>query len=165
MNLKTRKDMKRRENMAGALVKSLLEAGWMLRFPVSGRSMKPLLRDGSRVRVAPLSPSSSETPRLGDIVLFELASGRLVAHRVIEIQGQIVRTKGDSSGEAEAPVDRSQLLGTILGIEGRFFVPLDGPTARRIGLFLNRHYPRLVRLKAALRSRLGIAPPLTSEGP
>ena len=89
----------------------------------------------------------------------------MVAHRVIELDGETYRTKGDSSGEPDGLVERRQLLGKILGIEGLFFLPLDGPVARRIGLFFNRHYPRLVRLKSALKRRLaGTASSLTGEG-
>jgi hypothetical protein len=89
----------------------------------------------------------------------------MVAHRVIELDGDRCRTKGDSSGESDGLVGRPQLLGRILGIDGIFFLPLDGPVARRIGLLLNRYYPRLVRLKAALKRRLsGSFRSLAGEG-
>ncbi len=152
------------------MAESLLASGWMLRLRVFGSSMKPFLRSGSLIRIAPLSSMSglsglSGSPDLGDIVLFRAASGRMVAHRLIEIDGETYRTKGDSSGEPDGPVERRQLIGKILGIEGLFFLPLDGPVARRIGLFFNRHYPRLVRLKSVLKRRLaGTAPSLAGEG-
>ncbi len=167
--------MKRPEQTA-ELAQSLLESGWMLRLRVSGSSMKPLVRSGSLLRIAPLSPLSppsrpsplsslSGAPILGDIVLFRATSGRLVAHRVIGSDGETYRTKGDSAGESDGPVERRQLLGKILGIEGPLFLPLDGPVARRIGLLLNRHYPRLVRLKTALKRRfVETAPNLAGEG-
>jgi hypothetical protein len=89
----------------------------------------------------------------------------MVAHRVIELDGDRYRTKGDASSESDGAVGRSQLLGRILGIDGIVFLPLDGPVARRIGLLLNRYYPRLVRLKAALKRRLlGSVPSLAGEG-
>jgi len=136
----------------------------MLRLRVSGTSMKPLLRSGSVVRIAPLS-SVPAGLMLGDLVLFRAASGRLVAHRVIELDGDRCRTKGDSSREPDDLVEHGQLLGKILGIDGILFLPLDGPLARRIGLLLNRYYPRLVRLKAALKRRLsGSVPSLAGEG-
>jgi hypothetical protein len=126
--------------------------------------MKPLLRSGSVLRIAP-SSSLPAGPVLGDIVLFRAASGRLVAHRVIELDGDRYRTKGDSSREPDGLVEHGQLLGKILGIDGILFLPLDGPLARRIGLLLNRYYPSLVRLKAALKRRLsGSVPSLAGEG-
>jgi len=126
--------------------------------------MKPLLRTGSVVRIAPLSALSAG-PVLGDIVLFRAASGRVVAHRVIELDGDRCRTKGDASREPDGWVEHGQLLGKILGIDGILFLPLDGPVARRIGLWLSRSYPCLVRLKAALKRRLsGSVPSLAGEG-
>ena len=139
----------------------------MVQLRVSGMSMKPILRSGSLIRIAPLASlsGSAGVPKLGDIVLFRAASGRLVVHRVIELDGENYRTKGDSSGEPDGLVGRRQLLGKILGIEGFFFLPLDGPLARYIGLFFNRHYPRLVRVKSALKRRwAGTAPSLAGEG-
>ncbi|MGH9461784.1 MAG: S24/S26 family peptidase [Vicinamibacteria bacterium] len=145
------------------LAESLLGSGWTLRLRVSGTSMKPLLRSGSVVRIAPLSLPAG--PLLGDIVLLRAASGRMLAHRVIELDGHRCLTKGDASGESDGLVGRGQLLGRILGIDGIFFLPLDGTVARRIGLLLNRYYPRLVRLKAALKRRLsGSFPSLAGEG-
>lgn len=127
--------------------------------------MKPLIRSGSLLRIAPLShgPSGGD-PTLGDIVLLAAPSGRLVAHRIIAIDGDAYRTKGDSSGEPDGRVERHQLLGKVLGIESLIFLPLDGPRARRIGLWINRYYPRLVRWKAAIRARSGRAPRLAGEG-
>ena len=136
----------------------------MLRLRVSGTSMKPLLRSGSVVRIAPWS-SLPAGLMLGDIVLFRAESGRLVAHRVIELDGDRCRTKGDSSREPDGLVEHGQLLGKILGIDGILFLPLGRPVARRIGLLLSRYYPRLVRLKAALKRRLlGSVPSLAGEG-
>ncbi len=159
----------KRQVQKAELAESLLASGWMLRLRVFGSSMKPFLRNGTLTRIAPLSGLSplAGTPNLGDIVLFKAASGRMVAHRVIGLDGETYRTKGDSSGEPDGPVKRRQLLGRILGIEGLFFLPLDGPVARRIGLFVNRHYPRLVRLKSTLkrlkRRLSGTAPSLAGE--
>lgn len=149
------------------LAESLLGSGWTVRLRVSGNSMKPLLRSGSVVRIEPAS-ALSQGPALGDIVLFRATSDRLVAHRVVEIDrgvdGDRYRTKGDASGEPDDWVERGQLLGRILGIESLLFLPLCGPAARPLGLFVNRHYPRLVRLKAALKRRLlGNLPSLAGE--
>ena len=145
------------------LAGSLLGSGWMLRLRVTGTSMKPLIRSGSVLRIAPLRPSTG-APKRGDIVLFSAPSGRLLAHRIVDIQGESYLTKGDSSGEPDGLVGHRQLLGRVVGIDGLFFFPLDGPLTRRLGLFFNRHYPRLVRFKAALKARLRGTPRLAGEG-
>src|SRR3990172_4274065 len=140
----------KRQTSTADLAESLLGSGWTLRLRVSGSSMKPLLRKGSLLRIAPCSPA----PTAGEIVLFRAASGRLVVHRVIGHEGEKLRTKGDSAGVTDRLVERHQLLGRVLGVDGLLFVPLDGPLARRVGLLLNRYYPSLVRWNAALRRRL-----------
>ena len=62
------------------LAASLLKCGWSIRLRVSGWSMKPLLKSGCLVRVAPLK----ETPQVGDIVLYRTEANRLVSHRVVD---------------------------------------------------------------------------------
>ena len=145
------------------VAESLLGSGWTLRLRVTGNSMRPLIPNRSLVRIAPISDSGQLS--LGDIVLTRAASGRLVAHRVVELDGERCRTKGDASGRRDGWIRHSQVLGKILGIEGALFLPLHGPIARRAGLWLNRHYPRLVRLKAAVKGRLsGSLQRLAGEG-
>ena len=142
------------------LAESLLRSGWTLRLRVSGSSMKPLLRSGTVLRIAP----SNERPIVGDIAFFRTASGRLVAHRVLGCDESRVWTKGDSSGQADGPVEVSEVLGRVLGIEEPFFIPLTGGLARRIGLVLNRYYPKLVQLKNRVRRLLRRTAQLTREG-
>lgn len=141
------------------LAESLLRSGWTLSLRVSGSSMRPLLRSGTLLRIAP----SSEPPSVGDIAFFRTASGRFVAHRVLACDDSRVWTKGDSSGQADGPVEVSDVLGRVLGIDEPFFVPLTGRVARRIGLVLNRYYPKLVQLKSNLRRFLPRAPRLAGR--
>ncbi len=138
------------------LAESLLRSGWTLSLRVSGSSMKPLLRSGTVLRIAP----SNERPMVGDIAFFRTAGGRLVAHRVLACDESRVWTKGDSSGQADGPVEVSEVLGRVLGIEEPFFIPLTGGLARHIGLVLNRYYPKLVQWKKNVRRFLPRAPQL-----
>jgi hypothetical protein len=101
---------------------------------------------------------------VGDIAFFRSASGRLVAHRVLACDENHIWTKGDSSGQADGPVEVSEVLGRVLGIEEPFFISLTGSLARRIGLVLNRYYPKLVRLKDHMRRLLRRTPRLAKEG-
>lgn len=97
---------------------------------------------------------------VGDIAFFRTAGGRLVAHRVLACDESRVWTKGDSSGQADGPVEVSEVLGRVLGIEEPFFIPLTGGLARHIGLVLNRYYPKLVQWKKNVRRFLPRAPQL-----
>ena len=128
------------------LAESLLRSGWTLRLRVTGSSMRPLLRSGTVLRIAP----SHERPIVGDIAFFRSAGGRLVAHRVLACEENRIWTKGDSSGQADGPVEVSDVIGRVLGIDEPFFLPLTGGVARRVGLVLNRYYPWLVQFKQSL---------------
>jgi len=63
----------------------------------SGRSMRPLIVDGSRID---LRPASCASVLPGDIIVFRL-DGRLVAHRLIgtrrDGESILLRQKGDTT--------------------------------------------------------------------
>jgi Peptidase S24-like len=131
-----------------ALVASLLGDGYDVRLRVTGWSMKPLIRSGSVLHF-----SASGSPRAGDVVLTRHANGSLVAHRVIEIDGDWIRTKGDACRTADGRVQRSAVVACAVGWEGPvpFCLPLRGRFMRTAGLVLNRLYPLLV---AAFRAAI-----------
>jgi hypothetical protein len=149
-------------NNPARIAESLLRSGWTLRLRATGRSMKPLLREGCLLRIEP----SSGPPRRGDIVAFRAAGDRLVIHRVLECDGNGIWTKGDASARRDDRIVQSQILGRVLGIEEPFFIPLTGRLAVATGLFLNRFYPSLVKVKAALGRRLrgALTPMEVGEG-
>ncbi len=129
---------------------ALLRSGVAVRLPVSGRSMRPLVRAEGVVRVVP----ASWPPRLGEVILYRLASGRLVVHRVVRRAEEQVWTKGDAFLTEDSPVSASQLLGRVAAIERPVFIPLESAGARLAGRFLAWLYPRLVALKMRSVSRL-----------
>ena len=60
---------------------------------VAGKSMRPALRPGDLVVT-----TRPATPRHGDVVLFREPARRLtVIHRIVEIHGAIVVTRGDNN--------------------------------------------------------------------
>lgn len=52
--------------------------------------------------------------KTGDIVVYQDWS-ELVVHRVIRTDGNMVQTKGDANNVEDAPVDKSQIRGTVVG--------------------------------------------------
>lgn len=74
---------------------SELEAvkGKTVTLPVSGRSMRPFLRETGDKALLTISEQVS----VGDVVLAEISPKRFVLHRVIAINGQQVTLRGDGN--------------------------------------------------------------------
>jgi hypothetical protein len=86
-------------------------------FTVSGHCMRPHVRDGERAVVV---GRSRRRPRLGDVVLVRLPAG-LRLHRLVwapRFRGRW-RTKGDGGPLWDPAVDRGEILGTAVEVEGR----------------------------------------------
>lgn len=133
------------------LVEDLLSDGLEVHLRVSGWSMKPCVRSGSVLRF-----SAASSPIVGDVVLTRLSNDALVAHRVIQIEGDWIRTKGDACRTPDAPIRSSQVLGSAVRLEGRAVsLPMRNRFVRRLGLALNRFYPMLVLAYRSLVPREG----------
>jgi hypothetical protein len=133
-----------------AVVQSLIDEGFSVRFRASGRSMLPALRDGECLIVA---PARAADVVVGDIVLCDTRRGP-VAHRVFSVErladGQRrFNLRGDASVEGDGPVGAPQVRGRIVSVER------DG---RRVGLAIRGG--RLGRL--AVRAVLQLRPPLVA---
>jgi hypothetical protein len=109
--------------------------------------MKPLLPPGCLLCIAPML----ETPKVGEIVLYQSEGGKLVSHRVIAKRSEHIQTKGDSFAHPDGPVSLSQLLGKVVAVEEPFHIPLDNRFARWTGRLLGAIYPKLYKMKAAVR--------------
>ena len=96
-------------------LRDLLLASGKLRVHTVGRSMIPTLRSGDEIIVEPVP---IEALRPGDLILFQ--GGReLVCHRLVEVSGGALLTRGDaglSAGERIAP---HQVLGKVVEIRQR----------------------------------------------
>src|SRR3989475_3669499 len=83
----------------------------VLRLRVSGFSMLPSIWPGD---IACVSRVAAYRP--GDVVLFS-RKGRLFVHRVVEMSGGAVVTRGDSMLDVDPPVALSDVLGRVEAIE------------------------------------------------
>lgn len=78
-------------------------------------SMEPEFSRGDLIVV-----KESDTYELNDIVVFQDGAS-LVVHRIIDMEGSTVTTKGDANNTADEPVDISAVKGKVL-----FFIPYAG---------------------------------------
>jgi hypothetical protein len=93
-----------------ALLRDLLarrgEATWVAR----GASMRGAISDGQVVRLVPPGPGR---PRPGDVVMAELPGGGLVVHRVVAVDGERLRLRGDACRRPDPPVRLADVVGVV----------------------------------------------------
>jgi ribosomal protein S18 acetylase RimI-like enzyme len=97
------------------LLRGLIERGLPLRTPVRGFSMRPFVRDGDVLTIAPLAGRS---PEIGEVIAFvQPETGRLAIHRVVSRTpaGWILR--GDNCSESDGLVPADHLLGRVVAVE------------------------------------------------
>jgi ribosomal protein S18 acetylase RimI-like enzyme len=107
-----------------------------IRFRAKGFSMRPFIQDGDLITVSPLRNSPI---RIGDVVLYKTADGRIIVHRVIRktrIDGKAAFfIKGDAAFDKPEEVDAKRILGRVVAIErNRLKRKLDTKVYRIIGL-------------------------------
>jgi len=142
------------------LAAEVLRRFGQLRLCVTGASMLPAVWPGDVVTIH--SSRFSEVSR-GDLVLF-FRNRRFFVHRVLEVSGKSLLTRGDSILGPDPPVRPDELLGRVVSITGAgttrapsqlgaagYLVAL---AARRSTLVCNM----LLRLHALYRQILRIAP-------
>lgn len=80
---------------------------------VDGTSMAPAFQTGDILLAVPFP---FENLRLGDIIIWE-SQGQLVAHRIYEISGASMWTKGDNMpAPDEIPVTKESYRGLVIGV-------------------------------------------------
>ena len=115
---------------------AIVERGGSLSFQAHGSSMSPFIRDGDILTVEAVDPNQLA---VADVVLYQSASGRIIAHRIVSVLdqtgGRLLQIRGDAATGATETVHLEQVLGRIV-------------TARRRGrlLHLARPGPRLAAL-------------------
>jgi hypothetical protein len=114
-----------RADLVAPLVRDLLADGASPEIPVRGSSMRPILRDGDRVRLAPMTHAGV---RLGDVVLRVEPSGPVI-HRVVgwwpSRHGWRLLTKGDGARRLDPPLPPE-------GVAGRIVARVRGTSVRRL---------------------------------
>jgi signal peptidase I len=88
-------------------IKKMLARG-AFKFTINGNSMEPRFFHGDTVKIA-----SCPEYRVDDIVLYESGT-RLVAHRIMDMRGELVITKGDHNSFMDHGIKRSAILGKIV---------------------------------------------------
>ena len=103
---------------------------------VYGRSMYPILRNGTRVEVQPVA---YDELAVGDLVVFSDGRG-LICHRLIRKAHRLCYLKGDTNLWADPPVIWPQVLGRVTRVvddDFRIYF-LDTPRRRRCAALLAR---------------------------
>ncbi len=115
------------------LFAELLGRGLPVTIRARGGSMRPALRDGDVLTVAPLSAPA----RVGEVVAARRGS-LLALHRVHEVQGGRVRLCGDACAQDDGFFTPGELLGRAVAVRraGRPLAPsrLGGALGRLLGL-------------------------------
>jgi signal peptidase I len=88
-------------------IKKILSRGTFT-FTINGNSMKPSLFPGDTVKIA-----ACHDYRVGDIVLYE-SETRLIVHRIMDMRGELVVTKGDHNQGLDYAIKKSAILGKIV---------------------------------------------------
>jgi phage repressor protein C with HTH and peptisase S24 domain len=96
---------------AAEVIADLLSRGHSVRFRARGDSMHPIIRSDDQLLVEPVT-----TIARGDVVL-ALADRGLTAHRVIEIRGDAVVTRGDNAPDDDGAIARGRILGRVTHAE------------------------------------------------
>ena len=120
-----------RPDLLAPLVRDLAADGRAIEIPVRGNSMRPMLRDGDRVR---LGPVTEVNVRLGDVVLRVEPSGP-ITHRVVGWwplrDGWRILTKGDGARRLDPALPPDRLVGRVVAlIRGSDVRQLDGTWMR-----------------------------------
>lgn len=112
-------------------VADLLLAGHAVRVRVQGRSMNPLIPDGTVLTLAPVTASAL---RLGDVALYRSPDGRLICHRLLARRRIAGTTKLGFRGDAfTIPLEWIEATGIMAKAVQRGGVRLDRPARRWAG--------------------------------
>jgi len=119
----------------GGLSAEILRAGKNLRFRAHGASMQPRLRDGDLLLVQPVPAGII---RVGDVVLCNNGSDRILAHRVLRRRsgpdGLRFLVQGDQASQPDGWISQAQVYGRVAAIErAGVQIDLHRPVARALG--------------------------------
>jgi len=91
----------------------------MEEFTYNGPSMNPLFRAGDQLRVVPYGNSRV---RVGDVVVFFAPEGNLrITHRVVAVDSQGVRTRGDNNDLTDPVIlHEGEVIGKVVSIRRGF---------------------------------------------
>jgi hypothetical protein len=93
------------------IVRERIGAGEPVWLPVRGRSMRPLLSDGTRVMV-----TRARRVRAGDLLVYE-CEGAIVCHRVLDRRRGVLLTRADHGGGQAERVMPAQIVGVVIALD------------------------------------------------
>lgn len=73
-----------------------------------GNSMYPFLKNGTKIILNPVFDNLN----LGDVIVFEIKN-RVLMHRIIRIEDEIITTKGDFNFKPDENIKKNQVLGKL----------------------------------------------------
>ena len=95
------------------LIADLLTRGHSVRFQARGDSMHPIIRDEDYLHIVPHDGSPITR---GDVVL-TLSERGLTVHRVVDIDGDVIITRGDNAAAPDPSLHSSRILGRVSYVE------------------------------------------------
>ena len=100
------------------VISDLLGRGHSVRFRASGGSMRPTIREGDAITVAPARPAGISR---GDVILYRVGRG-VIAHRVARVAREpdgalVFIPRGDASQGRDEPVEEGAILGRVVAVE------------------------------------------------
>lgn len=99
--------------LAANVIVDLLSRGHSVRFQARGDSMHPIIRNDDYLQV---EPHDASTITRGDVVL-TLSERGLTVHRVVDIDGDVIVTRGDNAAAPDAALHTSRILGRVSYVE------------------------------------------------
>ncbi len=93
---------------------------------VTSQSMWPLLTRGDLIFIRKTTP---EEIKVGTVIVFHHGAG-IAVHRIVEIAGQTITTKGDANTATDSPITYDDVVGRVITIGNQIFkVPFVGNIA------------------------------------
>jgi len=97
------------------ILRIVLAKGVSFKFRAKGFSMSPFINDGDVITISPLRKTSL---RCGDVLAFpHSVTNKLVVHRVVDMNGAYLQTKGDNSVDGGELFPASNILGFVTKVE------------------------------------------------
>ena len=95
-------------------VEQMLQQGKEVEIAVKGQSMRPFLKHGEKVIVAPLTHHT--LLKRGMIILARTADGTVMMHRIFRISGEQIVMKGDGNLYQTEYIKTNHILGIVSSV-------------------------------------------------
>jgi len=136
------------------LLKDVQNRGGSLRLTAKGDSMKPTIRNGDTISIAPVPVHGVGK---GDIVLFrKWEKTQITVHRIININGRNYLVRGDNAEEDDGWISDEMIKGVVTGLDRKGKI-LSIPGRRYFIFYKSYLYMRkkVVRLVWYLKGKKG----------